>query len=79
MTYCEDCEGLMLAAINASRVYHNLVADLESAHIRRDNAEPFRLQQQVADALRNRDAAIKALNDHEHTHRVRAVACRHGR
>jgi predicted Rdx family selenoprotein len=79
MTYCADCERLMLAAISASRIYHDLVGDLESAHIRRDTAEPFRLQQQVADALRNRDAAIKALYDHEHTHRMPAVAGRLGR
>ena len=78
MTYCADCEGLMLAAIDASRIYHRLIGDLESAHIRRDNQEPFRLHQQVTEALRNRDGAIKALNDHEHTHRMPAVAGRHG-
>jgi hypothetical protein len=63
----------MLAAVDASRVYHDLAGDLESAHIRHDNEQPFRLQQQIANALKNRDGAIQALSDHERTHAKRAV------
>jgi hypothetical protein len=73
MEYCARCEGLMLAAINASKAYHDCLADLESAHIRHDVEEPFGLKQQVAKALRNRDSAINALNDHEYTHKSRAT------
>ena len=58
----------MLAAIAASKAYHNLMADLESAHIRHDVEQPFRIQQQVAKALLERDEAIRALNDHERVH-----------
>jgi hypothetical protein len=63
----------MLTAVDASRVYHDLRGDLESAHIRRDAEEPFRLQRRVADALKDRNVAVKALNDHEHAHKRRAV------
>jgi hypothetical protein len=62
----------MLAAIDASKAYYERVADLESAHIRHD-IDSFGLKQRVADALKTRDGAMKELNDHEHTHKNRAV------
>jgi len=73
MAYCTHCETLILAAIDSSRVYHAMLAELESAHIRHDVKEPFRLRQEVAGALKNRDSALKALNDHEYTHKRQAI------
>jgi hypothetical protein len=58
----------MLAAIEASRAYHQLMGDLETAHIRRDARQPFEIKQQVAIALKSRDSAILALNHHERSH-----------
>jgi hypothetical protein len=73
MALCGHCERLMLEAIEASRVYHVLLGELESAHIRHDTEQPFRIQQQVANALRDRDEAIRVLNDHERSHKSAPV------
>jgi|SRR5690349_12475896 hypothetical protein len=66
---CGQCEGLMLAAVDASRVYHALMAELEEAHIRHDPEQPFHIQERVAKALTDRDEAIRVLNDHERAHK----------
>jgi hypothetical protein len=63
----------MLEAIEASRFYHALLGELESAHIRHDPEQPFRIQQQVAKALSDRDRAIRLLNDHERSHKSAPV------
>jgi len=73
MAPCRHCERLMLEAVEASRIYHVLLGELESAHIRRDPEQPFRIQQQVAKALSDRDAAIRVLNDHERSHKSAPV------
>ena len=70
---CSQCERLMLAAIAASRAYHNLLGDLESAHIRHDVEQLFHIQEQAAKALLERDESIRALNDHERVH-IRQMA-----
>jgi len=70
MACCGHCEKLMMAAIDASTIYHALLGELESAHIRRDPDQPFRIQERVAEALTDRDAAIRALNDHERVHKT---------
>jgi protein involved in polysaccharide export with SLBB domain len=55
----------MLTAVDASRVYHDLRGDLESAHIRRDAEEPFRLQRRVADALTPAGGLLESADDRE--------------
>ena len=66
--HCARCEDLTQAALDASRVYHNLLAVLEAAHICHDTDLTFGIQQQVAKALTNRDDAIRVLSEHESTH-----------
>ena len=68
MANCIRCEGLMLAAIHASRTYRDLLAGLESARIRDDAERSVSVQRLVSEAMRNRDHAMRALNTHEHTH-----------
>jgi hypothetical protein len=70
MADCGQCERLMLAAIDASRAYHALLGELESAQIRRDPEQPFRIQKLVAKALADRDNAIRILSDHERAHKT---------
>ena len=65
---CLQCEGLRQAAIAACEAYHNLLGSLEAAHIRRDTDTTFRIQQQAATALGNRNDAIRVLSEHESTH-----------
>jgi len=67
MTSCEDCERLMSAVVDASRVRHNLSSVLEAAH---QDAEISSGIRYYADkALADLEEAIRALNDHERTHR----------
>ena len=68
MASCEDCERLMSAVLDASRVHHNLLAVLEAAHVCNDAALTFGIQQKVVKAPLDRDEAIRALNDHERVH-----------
>ena len=68
MVYCSQCEGLIIAAVKAARAYHDLTGDLETAHIQHDSERLFEIKQRVAIALKNRDSALRSLNDHEHTH-----------
>jgi hypothetical protein len=68
MIDCSYCVDLLRAALEASKIYHHLLEDLEAAHIRHDTELAYRLQAQEAKAVLNRDKAITELFDHEHTH-----------
>ena len=68
MASCEECERLTLAALDASRLHHNLLAALEAAHIFNNVDLTLGIQQQVAAALLDRDEAIRAVNGHERSH-----------
>ena len=48
---CPHCERLKLAAVEASGAYHDLLADLESAHIKHDNKLTIVLRERMAKAL----------------------------
>lgn len=74
MTDCTDCKGLTLAALDASRAYHNLLVDLEAWYIRRDAHEPLEIREQVAAALYARDARLAELAAHRSTHEKSNVA-----
>jgi hypothetical protein len=65
---CPRCEDLRQVAIAACEAYHILVGALEVAHIRHDTDMTFRIQQQAAEALGNRNLAIGELSQHEMTH-----------
>ena len=65
---CAICEGLLHAALGASREYHTLMGTLEAAHICHDTRLLFSIQKNVAEALQNRDHEVNALMLHEHTH-----------
>jgi hypothetical protein len=67
MAACEDCERLMSAVLDASRVRHNLSAVLEAALL--DAEITSGIQYYVDRALVDLEEAIRALNDHERTHR----------
>ena len=71
MASCEDCERLMSAVLDASRVRHNLLAVLEAAH--QDAEITTGIQYYVDKVLVDLEEAIRALNDHERTHRQRAI------
>jgi hypothetical protein len=66
----------MMAAVEASRIYYYVRADLESEHVVRDVEHSFKIKQRVAEALRGRDEAIRDLNDHERSHAKDARAGR---
>jgi len=67
MASCEDCERLALAALSASRVRHNLIAVLEAAQ--QDAKITSGIQYYLDQALADVEDAIRAVNDHERTHR----------
>jgi hypothetical protein len=68
MAACEHCERLRSAVRDASRVHHNLLAILEVAL---DDFEPAAagIQNYVTKALVDLEEAIRALNEHERSHR----------
>ena len=68
MQECQQCGRLRLAASEASRAYHALEAELESAHIAHQNDRTIYLRPLVDRALLKRDAAIDELSTHERTH-----------
>ena len=70
--YCSQCKGLQRIAIEASRAYHELQANLEAAHIRHDLEDSLTLSRRLERGLKVRDASIKELTDHEGTHREKA-------
>lgn len=65
---CSHCDGLLHAAIDASKAYHDLLAALEAADIRHDTELAHYLQAEEAKSASMRDDAITALRDHERTH-----------
>jgi len=65
---CKQCESLLGAATAASRAYHAIQAELESAHIAHQNDRTIDLRLLVDKALQKRDAAIDQLSRHERTH-----------
>ena len=65
---CALCERLLFTALAASRLYHNLLADLEASHICHDEERAFRIRTQLTEALLDRDAAVAGLAEHESTH-----------
>ena len=65
---CSTCSELLTPTIEASKSYHDLLADLEAAHIRKDSAKAIRISEQVTNALRDRDAALAALTCHRSSH-----------
>ena len=66
MASCEHCERLRLAALDTSRICHNLLRVLEAAH---DDTElTSGIQQHLAKALLERDEAVRVLKDHERVH-----------
>jgi hypothetical protein len=65
---CALCERLQFAALAASRLYHELLTDLEASHICHDEARAFRIRTELSGALLDRDADISDLAEHERTH-----------
>jgi hypothetical protein len=65
---CSHCDGLLHAALDASKAYHDLLGALEAADIRHDTKLAYYLQAGEAKSASTRDDAITALRDHERTH-----------
>jgi hypothetical protein len=57
----------MSAAVEASRLYHGILAELEVAHIRKTEDALFDIQEQVNRALRNRNSTLADLMIHQRT------------
>jgi hypothetical protein len=68
MRNCSHCDGLLHAALDASKAYHDLLGALEAANIRHDSELAYCLQAEEAESASARDDAITALRDHERTH-----------
>jgi len=73
---CALCERLQFAALAASKLYHELLADLEASHVCHDEARAFRIRTELSGALLDRDAAIAALAEHERTHANTSTAAK---
>jgi hypothetical protein len=65
---------LLFAALAASRLYHELLADLEASHVCHDEERAFGIRTELSGALLDRDAAIAALAEHERTHAQTSTA-----
>jgi hypothetical protein len=65
---CSQCDGLLQAALDASKAYHDLLAALEAADIRHNPKLAHDLQAEETKSASTRDYAIMALRDHERTH-----------
>jgi hypothetical protein len=63
-----QCADLSQAALEASQAYHDLLGALETAHIRSDTEEVYRLQVQVSRTVPRRDNALAELCQHQWTH-----------
>jgi len=68
MRNCSLCDGLLHAALDASKAYHDLLRALEAADIQHDTELALHLQAEEAKSTSMRDDAITALRDHERTH-----------
>jgi len=67
---CPRCEQLRVKALEATRAYHALLAQLESAHIKHEDHMTYALRLQLEEALRFRNIAIDELCRHEQTHQT---------
>ena len=68
---CQECDELRLAALAASRSYHELLGDVEAAHLRREPPESLlELSTRLKAASDARDVAFSALNNHSVTHQM---------
>ena len=65
---CPQCRDLQRIAIEASKAYHEFLANLEAAHIRHDSEALLTLSAHLERASKLRDAAITGLTNHESTH-----------
>ena len=68
MSVCPHCDNLRHAALIASKAYHELLGDLEAAHILRNSEAPVGLSVLLEKALQIRNAAIAELAAHENGH-----------
>jgi hypothetical protein len=68
MNSCLTCDHLMEAALEASRLYHGILATVEAAHISRRYDLAMNLGTQVIEALSRRDEAVRALSWHRQSH-----------
>jgi hypothetical protein len=68
MSNCQRCSDLRQIALAASKAYHELLINLEAAHIRRDLEAQLFLSEGLERALQGREAAIAELTNHEATH-----------
>jgi hypothetical protein len=69
---CSPCARLLQSALTASHSYHDLLRDLEGAHIRNDTEAAFQLQARLADAISIRNKAVLVLREHQLTHEADA-------
>ncbi len=76
---CSQCRHLQQLAIEASKAYHALLANLEAAYVRHDSEASLALSAHLDKALKLRDAALAELTNHESTHaeKMPAKAWRH--
>ena len=65
---CLQCRALERIALDASRAYHELLADLEAAHIRHDLEATSLLSVRLKKAFQRREMAVNELTAHESTH-----------
>ena len=68
MRDCSLCDGLLQAALETSKAYHDLLGALEAADIHHDTELADSLQAQETKSASMRDDAVTALRDHERTH-----------
>ena len=65
---CSSCSGFLQNALESSRLYFDLLGALEAAHICNDTEITYHLQEEVGEALLDRDKALNALHGHKRTH-----------
>ena len=68
---CRECDRLRLAALAASRAYHELLGDMDAAHLRSESQETLlALSTRLTAASDARDVAISDLVNHSRTHEM---------
>jgi hypothetical protein len=73
---CVQCERLRAMAVKASRVFHDLTADLECAYLNHDLEAPKLISPRLDNASRERDATRAELFLHEQSHKRKKPADR---
>ena len=73
---CDQCERLRAIAVEASRTFHDLTADLECAYLTHDAEAPMLISLRLVKASRDRDEARAELILHENTHPLKKQADR---